>query len=145
VNKYTELKARQQAEVEAFPMFFAFSKEQFAEGMAKLGLQPDEYDKIGTLAHTGGYILKTDSDMLFAMFDRHDEEMQAAVNADETGEGFIFDMFSYELENHEYNYTRSYDSTLEALGLDYDEIQDNAALRHGLLLASKALEKHDCF
>lgn len=37
-NQYQEMRNRQQAEVNAFPMFFAFNKQQFAEGMRKLGL-----------------------------------------------------------------------------------------------------------
>ena len=35
-NQYQEMRNRQQAEVNAFPMFFAFNKQQFAEGMRKL-------------------------------------------------------------------------------------------------------------
>ena len=32
-NQYQEMRNRQQAEINAFPMFFAFNKQQFAEGM----------------------------------------------------------------------------------------------------------------
>lgn len=39
-NQYQEMRNHQQAEVNAFPMFFAFNKQQFAEGMRKLGLSP---------------------------------------------------------------------------------------------------------
>ena len=38
-NHYQELRDRQQEEVNAFPMFFAFDQRQFAEGMRRLGLQ----------------------------------------------------------------------------------------------------------
>lgn len=41
-NQYQEMRNRQQAEVNAFPMFFAFNKQQFAEGMRKLGLSPSD-------------------------------------------------------------------------------------------------------
>lgn len=37
---YREMKRRQQEEINTFPMAFAFSKTQLAEGMWKLGLQP---------------------------------------------------------------------------------------------------------
>ena len=37
-NQYQEMRNRQQAEINAFPMFFAFNKQQFAEGMRTLGL-----------------------------------------------------------------------------------------------------------
>ena len=36
-NHYQELRDRQQEEVNAFPMFFAFDQRQFAEGMRRLG------------------------------------------------------------------------------------------------------------
>ena len=41
-NQYQELRNRQQEEVNAFPMFFAFDKQQFAEGMRRLGLRPSD-------------------------------------------------------------------------------------------------------
>ena len=44
-NQYQEMRNRQQAEVNAFPMFFAFNKQQFAEGMRKLGLSPSDTEK----------------------------------------------------------------------------------------------------
>ena len=37
-NQYQEMRNRQQSEINAFPMFFAFNKQQFAEGMRTLGL-----------------------------------------------------------------------------------------------------------
>lgn len=37
-NQYQELRARQQAELNAFPLIFAFNDKQFEEGMHKLGL-----------------------------------------------------------------------------------------------------------
>src|SRR5699024_12704326 len=41
-NQVQEMRNSQQAEVNAFPMFFAFNKQQFAEGMRKLGLSPSD-------------------------------------------------------------------------------------------------------
>ena len=46
MNRYADLKQRQQQEFSAFPMQFAFSDQQFAEGMAALGLEPTDTDKI---------------------------------------------------------------------------------------------------
>ena len=50
-------------------------------------------------------------------FARHHKELQAAIDADPTGEGFIKDMFLYELENHEYSYTGTAEDALDSLGL----------------------------
>ena len=46
MNRYADLKQRQQEEFGAFPMQFAFSDRQFAEAMAALGLEPTDMDKI---------------------------------------------------------------------------------------------------
>ena len=46
MNRYADLKQRQQQEFGTFPMQYAFSNQQFAEGMAALGLKPADTDKI---------------------------------------------------------------------------------------------------
>lgn len=72
MNQYAASRQRQQEESDSFPMRFAFSDRQPAEGMAELGLEPTDTDKI----------------------------------CKAPGGGFIYDMFLYELENHEYGCTR---------------------------------------
>lgn len=138
MNAYRELKDKQQAEVNAFPMFFAFSQQQFDEGMKKLGLEPTDTDKIYKLGNTGGFYRKSDSEALHAMFERHEQEMKDAIAADKTGDGFIFDMFDYELANHEYGYTRDMTDALEALGLTLEDINADQRLVHGLQKAHEA-------
>lgn len=134
MNSYSTLRERQQKEVNDFPMFFAFSNKQFEEGMKSLGLDPGDTKKIYSIG-AGGYIRKTDSDALHAMFDRHTKEMADAIAADETGEGFIFDMFNYELANHEYGYTGDPEPTLDALGMTMEEVKADSRLLHGWKLA----------
>lgn len=137
MNQYVALSSKQQKEIEAFPIMWAFSQKQFEEGMAQLGLLPSDTDKIYSIG-AGGYIRKTDSEALHELFARLEAEKRAAIDADETGEGFIFDMFRYELDNHEYCITWDLEPTLGALGLTVDEINDNPRLLHGLKLAMKA-------
>lgn len=137
MNKYLTIKERQQKEVNAFPMFFAFSDEQFRAGMVKLGLLPDETDKIYRLGHTGGYYRKSDAPVLREMFERHERERAEAIAADETGEGYILDMFDYELANHEYCITYDIEPTLNALGLTEDDVNEDPRLLWGLGLAIK--------
>jgi hypothetical protein len=141
MKKYIELKERQQKEVNAFPMVFAFSNQQFIEGMAKLGLKPTDTDKVYRLGNTGGIYRKSDSQKLKDMMDRHDKEMAEAIAADKTGEGFIFEMFDYELANHEYCITYDLGPTLDELGITIEQVNANPALKHGLALAIKAQEK----
>lgn len=131
-NSYRELKERQQQEVNSFPMMFAFSNKQFDEGMEKLGLKPTDTDKIYKLGSTGGYYKKSDSKALHEMFARHEKERQEAIKNDITGEGYIYDMFNYELANHEYGYTMDITDTIDALDLTVEDINSNQALLNGL-------------
>ena len=137
MNKYQELKKKHQEDINNFPMFFAFNKEQFAEGMRKLGLEPDNADAIYKLGNTGGYFRKTDDQAFCDMMERHDAEMKAAIDADTTGDGFIYEMFNYELSNHEYCYTGDLTDTLHALALTEDEINASDTLQHGLITSVK--------
>lgn len=137
MNTYLELKEKQQKEVNDFPMVFAFSNKQFDEGMQKLGLKPEETDKIYSIGG-GGYIRKTDSKALSEMSERHKKEMDEAIKNDKTGDNFIFDMFNYELGNHEYTYTWDITDTINSLGLTIEEINNNKRLLHGLNKARNA-------
>ena len=115
--KYTELKDKIQREVNAFPMQFAFSKKQFAEGMEKLGLDPEkDLDKACRIPG-GGFIRKTDNEAFQKMFLRHDCEMAEAMQDDV----FLVDAIHYELANHEYCITYDPDDALSALGLSLSD------------------------
>jgi len=136
-NAYYELKQKHQAEVNNFPMVFAFSKQQFAEAMEKLGLTEADTDKIYSIGG-GGFIRKSDSDAFGEMFKRHAKEMQEAVDADSTGDGFVFDMFNYELANHEYVLTYDVQPALDALDLTIEQVNTDPKLKHALEKACKA-------
>ena len=136
--KYRVMRERQQADINAFPMFFAFNEGQFKEGMARLGLQPEDTGKIYSLGSVGGFIRKSDAAAFGEMMTKHQQELDDAIAADKTGNGFIFDMFDYELANHEYSYTGDTEDTLDALGLTPEDFDQNPALRHGLQKACKA-------
>ena len=129
--KYSVLKRRHEKEFNAFPMAFAFSDKQFAEAMKKLGLEVTDTDKIYS-APGGGFYKKTDSKALHDLMDRHEKEMADAIASDKTGENFIFDMFNYELANHEFCITYDTEPTLDALGLSLEDIGKNLNLQVGL-------------
>ena len=131
MNQYEDLKQRQQQEFSAFPMQFAFSDSQFAEGMAALGLKPTDTDKIYK-APGGGFYRREDGPRLYDMMGRFDRELQEAIAEDETGDGFIFEMFLYELGNHEYDVTMELNETLDAPGYTMEDIQADPRLCHGL-------------
>jgi hypothetical protein len=136
MNKYQELRSKQQAELNAFPMFFAFNQKQFEEGMKSLGLKPTDTKKIYSIGY-GGYYRKSDAPAFHEMFQRHTKELEDAIAADPTGDGFIFDMFDYELANHEYNYTRDPEPTLDALGMTLEQIRTEPRLFHGWKKATR--------
>ncbi len=131
MNRYEALKQRQQAEFSAFPMQFAFSDRQFAEGMVKLGLKPTDTGKVNA-APGGGFYRREDSQRLKAMMDRFDQELQEAIAGDKTGEGFIYEMFLYELNNHEFGYTRDTEDALDALGYTAGEVLGDPRLKRGI-------------
>jgi len=137
MNNYLTMKQQHQKEFNEFPFMFAFSNSQFEEGMKKLELDPKDTDKIYSIGG-GGYIKKTDSDLLDEMTDRHDKEFKNAIAEDLTGEDFIFQMFDYELSNHEFTYTGSITDTLNALGITREEIATNESLTNGLDKAIKS-------
>lgn len=140
MNKYSELRQRQQEEVNALPIGFAFSDKQFREMMEGWGLDPEkDLDKIYKLGGTGGFYKRTDAQLIRDTLSRHEEERQAAIAGDETGEGFIYQMFLAELADREYDYTEDADETLEALGYTWEQVTADKRLLHGLEMAQKRI------
>lgn len=138
MNAYLEMQTRHQEEMNAFPMFAAFNKEQFEEGMKKLGLKPTDMKAIRSVGYSM-FIRKKDEPAFREMCARHYKEQADAVAADLSGEGFIQDMFVAEMGNHEYGYTMDLTDTLRALQLTTAEINNSPALRRGLALAQTAV------
>lgn len=132
MNKYMELKNKIQKEVDEFPIGFAFSNEQFEKMKEELGVKEDsELLSIGA----GGFIRKTDREAFNELFNNKAKRIDEAIAEDKTGEGFIKDMFLYELANHEYCITYDLEDTLYALDLTYDEVMNDERLLRGLTLA----------
>jgi len=112
--KYFEMKQQHQHEVNSFPMMFAFSRDQFNEGMKRLGVTDAKKELFSIGA--GGFIRKTDSAALEELSTRHTEEMESAM-ADKQ---FMVDAIEYELGNHEYCITYDPTQTVELLNLDLE-------------------------
>lgn len=143
MNQYKALKDLRQKEFEEFPMMFAFTEKSFNEGLEKLGLKPDEKDQLILLGNTGGYIRKRDKQAFLEMCARHDKALAEAIAADPDGMGFIYDMFLYELRNHEYGYTGETSDTLEHLGYKDEDIDADPRLDRGLTAACKKIWEED--
>ncbi|MBE6954494.1 MAG: hypothetical protein E7449_01105 [Ruminococcaceae bacterium] len=140
-NSYTELRDRFEAETNAFPMHFAFGQEQIDRKIKELNLDPENYHEQIVAIGWGGFVLKEDAPAFRELIDRHNREWKEAIASDETGDGFIYDMFLYELWNHEYGYTLTYEDTLDALGYTQEDIEADPRLEHGLKKAAKALRQ----
>ena len=99
MNRYAQLRQRQQEEFNALPPGFAFSRKQFDEMMKGWGLDPEkDLSKICSIG-AGGYIQKKDVGLLRQATKRHSEEMAAAIAEGKTGDGFIYEMFLDELRS----------------------------------------------
>ena len=139
MNRYVELRHRQQEEFNALPLGFAFSREQFYEIMRGWGLDPEkDCDKIYRLPG-GGYVQKKDADLLHQTTERHSAEMAAAIAEDKTGEGFIYQMFLAELADHEYGYTGDSEDTLDALGYTMEQVRADKRLLCGFEKARREI------
>ena len=134
---YRELKDRQQKEIDSFPMMWAFSEKQLKEGMEKLGVK--DMGELKAIAPSG-FVRKTDYKALWDLIHRHQQELKDEIEADKTGEGFIYDMFYTELANHEYSYTMDLAEGIAACGLTVEQINADPALIRGLKKAADELQ-----
>lgn len=137
MNAYLEMKKRHQAEAAEFPVAFAFSEEQFEEAMKKLGLKASDASRVCSLYGIGDIFRKEDVPSYIKMREKQRREMDDAVLNDKSGEGFVYDMFDYELANHEYGYTLDPSEALEALGYSWSDIESNRTLQVGFEKACK--------
>lgn len=120
MESYRQMQERHQKEMNSFPIAFAYSDQQFDDGMRRLGLDPSETDKVVSVFY-GAFIRKEDHDALMEMFERHSKEERDAFIKNE--DDWAYHAFRYELANHEYSYTGDYEPALEACGFDLDELK----------------------
>ena len=143
MNAYEEMKKRHQAAVDDLPIYWAFTQDSFVQILNKLELTEDDTDQLCKIG--GGFCLKTDAERIVKTLRRNREELEAAVAADTTGDGFIEEMFLYELRNHEYTYTLDTEETVNACGFTEAEVEADPRLKHGLEAACKKLREAEGF
>ena len=142
MNEYVKLKNRHQKEVDELPIKFAFGMNNESKMMKEFGLDIGDTDKILRISG-GSYCLKKDSKLIQKTFKRHQREFNEFIRNDIKGDGFVKDMFLYELRNHEYGYTGEISETLIYLGFDYDEIASNKKMMNGLTLAREIIDNEE--
>lgn len=143
MNEYQEMRNRQQQEFNALPLGFAFDQRQFDGMMRSWGLHPERDVKKICSIGAGGYIQKKDVELLRQTSIRHKQELAAAIEADMTGDGFIFQMFYCELKNHEYGYTGDANDTLDTLNYTMEQVQSDQRLRKGFERACKKIMEEE--
>ena len=120
-NLYVDLKEKHQAKYNAFPMMFAFSNEQFDEGLKKLDATAKEIVYLGF----GTYIKEVDISDYEKMVKRLNNEKSEMLN---NNDRYTYQAFLYELANHEYGYTYDIEPTLQALNLTADQVANDHRL-----------------
>lgn len=126
MESYHSIKARHQAEVDAFPIGAAFSDKQLEEMMQKFGLPNDKtgYAQIVSLG-AGCYIRRSDIPAWNEMSERHEKEMKEfRKSRKELKEGF-----RYEFANHECQFIRDDNAVCAKFGLTYEEVQKDPELK----------------
>lgn len=114
MNAYAEMKKRHQEEVNALPMYWAFSDEQFDQQLKKLGLTRNDTGKL-CKTFGGGFCLASDAQMIADTLRGHRREM---------------------LENQAYiilGVMHSVDKWLDGKGLEQDEVNRAATMREKTL------------
>lgn len=140
METYKQIKARHQAEVNAFPIGAAFSDKQVAEMMQGFGLPNDKtgYAQIVSVG-IGCFIKRSDVPAWIEMGERHEREMKEfRKNRKELIEGF-----RYEFANHECMFIRDDDAVCASFGLTYAEVQADAEL-HKIYKEAWKLFWNDC-
>ena len=140
METYKQMKDRHQAEVNALPLAFAFSRDQYHAKLKEWEITEEEA-RAGAIVGIGGggFCKASDHNEVLATFRRIQEEEAAAIAADLDGTGYISQMFLYELQNHEYSYTGDIDDTLDALNISNKDLAENPALLAGLNAAIKTI------
>lgn len=151
MNLYEKLKNENQERYNRFAdtdnnVVSFFSKEQFQRVLAKIGLK-DENEFAEHYYHltSGAYVRKDKSEELDKIWEENEKAIEKAIENDPDGKHFVKDMFSYEMANHEYSYTRDISSTLDALGYSLEDINNNPKLLAGLNAALDDVKLFDEF
>lgn len=126
MESYQAIKARHQADVNAFPLGAAFSDKQLEEMMQKFGLPNDKtgYAQIVSLGY-GCFIKKVDVPAWREMTGRHEKEMKEfRKSRKELKEGF-----RHEFANHECQFIRDDAAVLGCFGLTEEDLQNDKELQ----------------
>lgn len=139
MNRYREMRDRHWEVRGALPVSRAYCKSQFNEMMRKWGLDPEaDKDKIQYLGD-GCYLQTKDMGLYQAAMDELNTELQDAIAADETGEGFICEIFLDELANSYYEWMGDLANVLNLFGLSIEDIVEDQRFIKGFCTAVESI------
>ena len=115
---YLDLLEKQREELNAFPIAYAFNKEQMEEALTKLGAKKSE---CVTIFGHGDIVKKENAPKFLAMLKRHRGEIKELIRDKDIAEA----AFRYEMDNHEYaiNYDGD-EEVLACFGIDEEELTE---------------------
>jgi len=117
---YQEMKKTVQKKYDDFLhdyAFFAFSNEQFEEGKKKLNVSPD--NKVVRI-YGGGFLLASKVED-FKKLVKECDDIKKQYNKDKKQ---LKQAIMYELANHEYHIREDLEDTLNALGIDEEDMKN---------------------
>lgn len=133
MESYQDIRKRQRAEINAFPLGAAITQKSFDEMMQKWGLDPrKDLDKICKVANLM-FCQKKDLPALKDMLNRHIAEIEEGKKNPE----FLYQMFYYELAETEFGYDGDSSRALDNLGYTYEQIEASPELSAAFEKAKK--------
>lgn len=130
-NTYTDMQVAHENDINNFPFIFifAFNSDEFIKKMSEeIKKRKPQCTGITTIdgirKHVksvigGGYIFKEDENAMNEMFELHYKERKLFTESEKN----LVEMILYEMNNHEYGYTRDPYDTLMCLGKTYDDLE----------------------
>lgn len=135
-SKYFEFKKKQENLINNFEgLFWAFSEEQFKNGVKKVNATPE--NKIVSIG-AGGYILKNKLKEFKDLNENNSKELKEKLK----DKDFFYDAVLYELDNHEYCITGDESDALGTLGINENFINENNLLSEYKKAKRKSFENY---
>ena len=116
-NVYKIWKDEKAEELKKVPIRWAFDDKQLENVLNDWGLTKDDLDQVYSIG-CGGLMRKVDIPIYKEYLKNYDLENK------KQDKRFFVDMLLYELNNHEYGYTRDLEDTLDACQISAKDLQD---------------------
>lgn len=137
-NRYRELTSMQQERINRFSkdkIIFAHDNDELNEGLAELKLTADDVMQL----YSGCYIRKDAVEEFKKLNENLSRELNRCIQADETGEGFVYDMFLACMEDHNTRETEDPTDAVRAAGFTFKQIECNRKLMTGYRKAAEEI------